>query len=240
MPGAPLSVRFPVVRRVAQVRAGFEVAAGGASLNVLVVTARPDGARDVGYRTVSRPLLGALRQARVPVNVELVRPGTWAALREHLRAATQRHGSGWYRIVHFDVHGAVLDGEGAGETQAGQYQFATVPANGNGSGREPVLFFETGEEGRAEAVSTDAVAELLVEHRVPVAVMNACQSAMQAARERGVAGAAAGRGRRAGGAGDGVLGHGLGRGADDAGRLRPARRGQRSARRGACRAAAAL
>ena len=69
---------------------------------------------------------------------------------------------------------------GAAETETGQYQFATVPANANGGGRKPVLFFETGEEGRAEAVSTDAVAELLVEHRVPVAVMNACQSAMQA------------------------------------------------------------
>ena len=67
------------------------------------------GRSDVGYRTISRPLLDALRTAGLPVTVDLVRPGTWEALRDHLRAATERHGSGWYQVIHFDLHGAFSD-----------------------------------------------------------------------------------------------------------------------------------
>jgi tetratricopeptide (TPR) repeat protein len=157
----PLGILLPIVRRVQDV-GGFDVQPTGAALNVLVVTARPGGVSDVGYRTISRPLLESLRQAQVPVDVDLVRPGTWAALVDRLREATDRHGTGWYQVIHFDVHGAVAGGEEL-----------SAPA-GDG-----FLYFETGEDGVAEQVDTARVAELLVEHRVPVAVMNACQSAMQ-------------------------------------------------------------
>ena len=54
------------------------------TINLLVVTARPAGARDVGYRTISRPLVEALRQANVPVQIEILRPGSYQALVEHL------------------------------------------------------------------------------------------------------------------------------------------------------------
>ena len=73
----PLCVRVPVTRRVALVPSRFELPAGQPTLNILLVTARPFGRKDVGYRTISRPLLDALRQASVPVTVDLVRPGTW-------------------------------------------------------------------------------------------------------------------------------------------------------------------
>lgn len=119
----PLGVRLPVVRRVAEVRAGFDVPEQRGVLNILVVTARPGGARDAGYRTISKPLLAALRQAQIAVNVDIVRPGTWLALREHLQAATRRHGSGWYAIAHFDVHGAVLSSAQIGGASPAQYLF---------------------------------------------------------------------------------------------------------------------
>jgi hypothetical protein len=105
----PLAVRVPVTRRVDALGSKFDPPEPLPTVNILVVVARPDGPRDVGYRTVSRPLLAALRTAGVPVTVDLVRPGTWLALVEHLRGATERHGSGWYQVIHFDLHGAFSD-----------------------------------------------------------------------------------------------------------------------------------
>jgi tetratricopeptide (TPR) repeat protein len=172
----PLVVRVPVVRRVGKVGTGFDLAQDRPTLNILVVTARPDGARDVGYRTISRPLLSAIRQARLPVVMDLVRPGTWSALSRHLQDATRAHGTGWYRIVHFDVHGAVTSPQALRNARPGRYLFAE---GDHDSDEAAFLFFETATEGKAKPVPTTDVAGLLVEHRVPIAVMNACQSAMQ-------------------------------------------------------------
>jgi hypothetical protein len=70
----------------------FDLPGPRPTLNILVVVARPDGPEDVGYRTISRPLLDALRTAGWPATVDLVRPGTWQALRDHLETATGQHG----------------------------------------------------------------------------------------------------------------------------------------------------
>ncbi len=56
----------------------------GPTLNLLLVTARPRGARDVGYRTITRPLVALLRQSNLPVQVDILRPGTYEALHRHL------------------------------------------------------------------------------------------------------------------------------------------------------------
>ena len=185
---APLAVRLPVTRRVAQLPSRFELPSGQPTLNILLVTARPFGRGDVGYRTISRPLLDALRQGSVPVTVDLVRPGTWEALRGHLREArARRDGSGWYQVVHFDLHGGF---SGYGELDelrsAGRLLFAGPRAEPF-EGRRPFLFFETAEDGKAAAVPAASVASLLAEHRVPVAVLNACQSAMQGGSEASLA-----------------------------------------------------
>ena len=45
---APLAVRMPVTRRVTLLPKGFELPPARSTLNILVVTARPDGAGDVG------------------------------------------------------------------------------------------------------------------------------------------------------------------------------------------------
>ena len=81
------------------------------TINLLVVTARPDEESDVGYRTISRPLIEAIQQAQLRVNVELLRPGTYQALSEHLEDK-----EGHYHIVHFDVHGGLMT---HGQFQAG-------------------------------------------------------------------------------------------------------------------------
>ena len=69
--------------------------AASPTLNLLVVTARPGVGRDIGYRTISRPLLNALRQANLPVQVDILRPGSYEALANHIRlhlsAASRRY-----------------------------------------------------------------------------------------------------------------------------------------------------
>ena len=183
----PLAVQLPVTRRVALVPSRFELPGGQPTLNILLVTARPFGRKDVGYRTISRPLLDALRQASLPVTVDLVRPGTWEALRDHLRDRKQRGGSGWYQVAHFDLHGGFSEyGELDQLRSAGRLLFAG-PNVEPFEGKRPFLFFETPEEGKAAAVPATRVAGLLAEHRVPVAILNACQSAMQVGSEASLA-----------------------------------------------------
>ncbi|MFC3965946.1 CHAT domain-containing protein, partial [Nocardia jiangsuensis] len=184
----PVALRVPITRRVERQPIQFELAEPRPTLNILVVTARPDGARDVGYRTISRPLVAALRQAELPVTIEVVRPGTWQALRAHLEAARAKHkGTGWYQLVHFDVHGSFADHTSVrAGAQAGRYTFA----NGDPTefeGKRGFLFFETDTVGKADPRTADDVAKLLAEYRVPMAVLNACQSAMQTSHEAALA-----------------------------------------------------
>jgi tetratricopeptide (TPR) repeat protein len=179
----PLALRMPITRRVAAQPSRFALPGSRPTLNVLVVVARPGGRHDIGYRTISRPLLDALRTAQLPVTVDLVRPGTWEALRARLRSATERHGSGSYHVVHFDLHGTFT------EHSALQQEGLEFPAGPPEpfTGKRGFLFFETQRDGVAGVVPARTVASLLAEHRVPVAALNACQSAMQSVWEAGLA-----------------------------------------------------
>jgi hypothetical protein len=51
-------------------------AADGEALRVLMVIARPAGARDVGFRMVARPLLERLEAVRGRVELVVLRPPT--------------------------------------------------------------------------------------------------------------------------------------------------------------------
>ncbi|WP_433296269.1 tetratricopeptide repeat protein [Actinoplanes sp. CA-030573] len=186
--GIRVALRMPVVRQDARVPLRYELPAAAPTLNILVVTARPFGPRDVGYRTISQPLLDAIGRADLPVTVDLVRPGTWEALRDALRAAERdpQRGQGWYQVVHFDVHGgfgtpaAVAGGDGTG-----RYLFD--PATAAADLKQGFLYFETANAGQARPVPSAQVAQVLAEHRVAVAVLNACQSAMQTGSEASLA-----------------------------------------------------
>src|SRR6266550_5557073 len=78
------------------------------TINLLIVTARTHGKRDVGYRTISRPLVEGLRKTGVPIQIDILRPGTYRTLVNHLNDVTAKYGEGYYHVIHFDVHGAVL------------------------------------------------------------------------------------------------------------------------------------
>lgn len=76
-------------------------------INLLIVTARPDEEQDVGYRTISRPMIELIETAKIKVNAHILRPGTFQALSNHLDAVGER----FYHIVHFDTHGSLASYE---------------------------------------------------------------------------------------------------------------------------------
>lgn len=183
----PLSVRMPLARRASDQPSRFALRKDLPTLNILVVTARPDGPHDIGYRTISRPLIDAVRTAGLPVTVEQVRPGTWQALRDHLLSAAERRGSGWYHVIHLDMHGAFSEHEPlAAGRQSGRLQFSPGLFS-DFRGQRGFLYFETDQDNQAEPIPAEALGDLLEEHRVPVAILNACQSAMQSSSEAGLA-----------------------------------------------------
>ncbi len=157
------------------------------TLNVLLLTARPHGAQDVAYRTITRPLLEMLRQTGLTVRIDLVRPGTYEALVRQLDEARERHGAGYYHIAHFDTHGAVLDYASlAQHSTGGHLQFqdrfgrADLPPY---EGLKGFVFMESGPDNRSDPVAAEELAALLLNHQVPLVVLNACQSGKQIGTE---------------------------------------------------------
>lgn len=153
------------------------------TINLLIVVARPSGPRDVAYRTISRPLVENLRQAGLPVQIDIVRPGSYEALDTHLQQTTATHGVGYYHVIHLDMHGALLT---FAEVQQG------VAANryvyGSRFGRDDIqpyaglrafLFMEGSQEHPSDPVEAQELADLLTTHQIPIAVLNACQSGKQ-------------------------------------------------------------
>ena len=185
----PLCLYAPMVRRSREPQTYPAGAAPSPTINLLVVTARPHVERDVGYRTITRPLVEALRAARLPVDIDIVRPGTYRALSEHLK----HKGAGFYHVVHFDLHGALLSHEKfqkAGQAEQfvfrARYDRPDLPAYG---GEKAFLFFEDesaaphgGDDTkrRADPAEASEVAErLLLPYRIPIVILNACQSGKQ-------------------------------------------------------------
>ena len=152
-----------------------------ALLNLLVVTARPHEENDVGYRTISRPLVEAIETACLPVNVDFVRPGTYEAFVKQLEARQE----GFYHLVHFDVHGGLMTSDqfrslqhsplGNHITQRG-YGLQDLPLY---EGVQAFLFFEGDEAGMEVAVTAQEMSDRLSKYRIPACVLNACESGKQ-------------------------------------------------------------
>ena len=128
-------------------------------VNILLVVARPYR-RDVGYRSIARPLVELIKKQKLPAYVHLLRPPTFDQLRQHLRERP-----GYYHILHFDGHGAYSSGS---------------PGDSPGyvlSAPEGKLVFET-DDGEPDYITAEQLSTLLHECSVPGVVLNACQSAM--------------------------------------------------------------
>lgn len=156
------------------------------TINLLIVIARPGGAHDVSYRTISRPLVTALRQANLRVHIEILRPGTYAALEQHLEAVQDQHGAGYYHVIHFDVHGALLPYESYRDVAAASAVSSLTyqPRYGRGdiplyTGHKAFLFLESETLATPDPVEAGELARLLINHQVPIVILNACQSGKQ-------------------------------------------------------------
>ncbi|MEA5580283.1 tetratricopeptide repeat protein [Nodularia harveyana UHCC-0300] len=150
-----------------------------AVINLLVVVARPDEERDVGYRTISRPLLELIDNSNLRVNVELLRPGTYESLSKHL----QEKGAGFYHIVHLDMHGAVLNYEQV-QSPSKPERYFYKGRYGRGDlqpfdGVKAFVCFEGESQGKVDLVEASELAALLTGKGIPVCILNACQSGKQ-------------------------------------------------------------
>ena len=116
---------------------------------------------------VARPLLERLDAVRGEVDLSVLRPPTFDALKGALASAAA-HGEPFH-VVHFDGHG-VMPGRstGGGAVAGGR------PAMMAGAGEGVLAFEEPG--GGSDHVGAPRVAAVLAEGKVPVVVLNACQS----------------------------------------------------------------
>jgi len=160
------------------------------TINLLIVTARPNEAHDVNYRTIQRPLVKLIQKATLKVKPHILRPGTYESFVRHLDEV----GAKYYHIIHFDLHGALLDystyealqKEAAAVTFTNwsfqntdfnsTYALPELPAYED---KKAFLFFESTKKGTAIPVEAEQLATLLENKQVPVVLLNACQSAKQ-------------------------------------------------------------
>ncbi|KAF3089194.1 hypothetical protein TWF594_005861 [Orbilia oligospora] len=122
-------------------------------LNILVVVSRPKGKQDIPYRNITLPLANISNAFSSQVlSVDIVRLGTWDAVRNALAAKPFGH----YNLIHFDVHGYVEKSRA----------FLRFEPSGSCS----------------DDIKPEDVASLLSEHGVKAAVLNACRSAQKPAQ----------------------------------------------------------
>ncbi|OQX05796.1 MAG: hypothetical protein BWK73_32620 [Thiothrix lacustris] len=127
-------------------------------INILLVIARPYGDNDVGFHALSRPMIELLRKQQLPVHIDVLRPPTFDQLRNTLH---QRRG--FYHIVHFDGHGGYGEAGHTGSPHAFK-------------GLQGMLIFEDAQAEPAP-VTAEQLTQLIAEYRIPIMVLNACQSA---------------------------------------------------------------
>ncbi len=184
----PLALEFPLVRKNLVPRPVQAEVPPSPTVNVLVVVARPRRGRDVGYRTISRPLVEGLRQSPTPVRIHILRPGTYRALVEHLEQVREDVRAGRrpaaYHIVHFDVHGSLLTHDELKQGFQGSsllYQTRFARDDLEPFARQKAFLFLEHEkkEDVADPVEAQELADLLLLHKVPIVALNACQSGKQ-------------------------------------------------------------
>ena len=188
----PLAVDCVMVRKSTAPRASEAVMLPSPTINLLMVTARPSR-NDVGYRTISRPLIEALENSQLRVKVDLLRPATYEALSRHL----EEKGAGYYHIIHFDAHGALLTYKQFNPSPADLKPDSNLsnpltfkekerygrPQISPYEGVKAFVSMEGDEEDRADLVEATELAKLLTGKKIPVCILNACQSGKQLGAE---------------------------------------------------------
>ncbi len=167
-------------------------------LRILLVICRPQGDRDVPFRSVAgRIVRGLSADARARFELRAVRPPTFERTAELLRAAKEAGQP--YHVLHFDGHGAFLDPEplfaareqwAAGELAVAllkelglqfdpeRFASAQIYPGARRAGAHGYLVFENpdGDDNR-RLVDGPALGRLLHETGVALLALNACRSA---------------------------------------------------------------
>ena len=128
------------------------------TFHILLIISRPEGTDEIPFLEEARPLLDIVRAYGNRVRVDVLRPPTIDQLRRVLRGKP-----GFYHMVHFDGHGSYAPG----------LTNEKVPAFAN----EGYLLFETN-VGKIQLVSGFHIRQTLLDCRVPILLLNACQSGM--------------------------------------------------------------
>lgn len=113
-------------------------------------------------------MLEALRPLRKRIHPEMLRPPTFDALQKRLNARP-----GYYHLVHFDGHGVFVPRSSTGSLM----QFGVAGDRGH-------LVFEK-EDGTEHIVNSRDLGQVLATCRVPLFVLNACQSAEEGQADPG-------------------------------------------------------
>ncbi len=158
------SLAAPLVRKIKTGFSARNTVSCSPAINLLIVTARPGGAKDAGLRTVIRPLVEGLEDSEIPAKIHILRPGTFKALTDHLASRK----AGFYHIIHLDVHGELMTFDHLnqlyGESDVAGYNHS-----------KPYIFLEN-PEGGPHPVSGDELATLLTSYQIPMVILNACKS----------------------------------------------------------------
>lgn len=148
-------------------------------INLLLVTARPKWEDDLNYRTITRPIIDLIESAKLRVKAHILRPGTYEQLVKHLNNTP----AGFYHLIHFDTHGALLSYKDLKqESDLGHYLISKryrLEDITFYEDKQAFLLFEGNEKGQAMPVSAEELAKLLTAKHIPVCMLNACQSAKQ-------------------------------------------------------------
>jgi len=165
----------------------------GDRLRVLLVICRPGGREDVPFRSVASRLVRGGADQMEGLDLDVLRPATFARLSEVLRAAHAAKRP--YHVVHFDGHGTYLDlaglgskpdgGGGGGALLLTPLMYGISVAGPVRRGQHGYLLFEDPDtEENQLLVDGPALGRLLTATGVPVLVLNACRSAYTEARDQ--------------------------------------------------------
>jgi tetratricopeptide (TPR) repeat protein len=147
------------------------------SINVLVVSARPgEDTAPARERTIGRTLIEAVQG--LPVHVDILTPGSYEALAQHLETSFEQHGIGYYHIIQFDIGGAYLS---YAELQADQEHYRLQNRYGRSDleayeGKRPFLFMEDVQEGGIDLVEPTELVDILINHQISLVFLAAYRS----------------------------------------------------------------
>ncbi|NJO08180.1 MAG: CHAT domain-containing protein [Chloroflexaceae bacterium] len=180
----PLALDIPIVRRKLNPQWVGSSLIPSPTINVLIVTARPFTNSAAAYRTIARTLIEQLPMPSVPVQCDILRPGTYPAFVEHLEAIHNHHGSRYYQCVHFDIPYESLTYEeldAHNASQSGHHRYILY----NRLYRDPIQPFEghknfflmeSDRHNTADLVDVLEMADLIVSNQIPIVVLHTHQT----------------------------------------------------------------